>query len=40
MGQEIHMYVDAAEWKSTYMVGVWSNEAGARVSEAPATVWN
>ena len=40
MGQEIDMYVDAAEWKSTYMVGVWSDEAGARVWEAPVTVWN
>ena len=34
------MYVDAAEWKSTYMVGVWSDEARARLWEAPATVWN
>ena len=34
------MYVGAAEWKSTYVVGVWSDEAGARVWEAPATVWN
>ena len=34
------MYVDAAEWKSTYMVGVWSDEAGARVWETPATMWN
>ena len=22
VGKEVHMYVDAAEWKSTYMVGV------------------
>ena len=34
------MYVDAAEWKSTYMVGVWADNAGARLWEAPPTVWN
>ena len=34
------MYVDAAEWKSTYMVGVWADDAGTRLWEAPPTVWN
>ena len=34
------MYMDAAEWKSTYMVGVWADDAGARLWEAPPTVWN
>ena len=34
------MYVDAAEWKSTYMVGVWSDDTGARLWEAPPTVWS
>ena len=38
VGQEIDMYVDAAEWESTYMVGVWLEEARARLWEAPATV--
>ena len=40
VGQEVHIYVDAAEWKSTYMVGVWADDAGARLWEPPPTVWN
>ena len=40
LGEKVHMYVDAAEWKSTYMVGVWSDKAGAGLWEALATVWN
>ena len=40
VGEEVRMYVDAAEWKSTYMVGLWSDKAGARLCEAPVTVWN
>ena len=40
VGKEVHMYVDAAEWKSTYMVEVWVDDAGARLWEAPPTVWN
>ena len=40
VGEEVHMYVDAAEWKSTYMVGVWADDAGARMWESPTTVWN
>ena len=40
VGKEVHMYVDAAEWKSAYIVGVWADDAGARLWEAPATVWN
>ena len=35
VSEEVHMYVDAA-----YMVGVWADDAGARLWEAPPTVWN
>ena len=40
VSHEIDMCVDTAEWKSTYMVGVWSDQAGARLWEPPALVWN
>ena len=39
LGEEVNMYVDAAEWKLTYMVGVWADDARARLWEAPPTVW-
>ena len=34
------MYVDAAEYGNTYLVGLWSQEAGARVWECPKAVGN
>ena len=37
---DIDMYVDAAEYGNTYLVGLWSQEAGARVWECPKTVRN
>ena len=37
---DIDMYVDAAEYGSTYLVGLWSQEAGARVWECPKAVRN
>ena len=36
--KEVHMYVDAAKWMSTYLVGVWADDAGARLWETPPTV--
>ena len=36
----IDMYVDAAEYGNTYLVGLWSKEAGARVWECPKAVRN
>ena len=40
VGEEVQMYVHAPELKSTYMVCVWADDAGARLWEAPPTVWN
>ena len=37
---DMDMYVDAAEYGNTYLVGLWSQEAGARVWECPKTVRN
>ena len=37
---DIDMYVDAAEYGDTYLVGLWSREAGARIWECPKAVRN
>ena len=34
------MCVDAAGHEETYVVGVWSDQARARVWQAPPVVWN
>ena len=37
---DIDMYVDAAEYENTYLVGLWFQEAGVRVWECPKAVRN
>ena len=40
VGNQVHMYVDAVEWKSAYLVGVGAEDAGARLWKAPPMAWN